>query len=186
MVLGRVRGIRAANRAGLDVECHRDPGQEADQYVHFAGPERAEHARPNRLADFPEVPKGALSFRRECDGPGAGVGRVPLPRHQPAALEEHEHRAHGAGVGRHAPGQFALGEGAPATEGREEDELVGGDAVRRERGLRPAVEGQIRGAERERECTSIGHSEWPRDSCVYARSGPNCLVPTDRVQVRKR
>ena len=45
----------------------------------------------------------------------------------------------------------------PPGEGREEDELVGGDAVRRERRVRPAVERQVRGAEGDRDVASGGH-----------------------------
>src|SRR5581483_7619630 len=108
-------------------------------------------------------------LRGEGDRPGAGVGRVGVPLDQPAPLQQDEHRPHGARVGQHAAGELPLGEGVPAGEGGEEDELVGGDAVRREPGLRPAVEGQVRGAEGDREVASGGHGRPWRSSCVDAR-----------------
>ncbi len=87
----------------------------------------------------------------------ASVGCVSRST-SPRPLQQDEHGPHGAGVGRHAAGEFPLGEGMPTPgEGGEEDELVGGDAVRRERRVRPAVEGQVRGAEGDREVVSGGH-----------------------------
>jgi hypothetical protein len=99
----------------------------------------------------------------------AGVGGVGFALDPSALLQQDEHRPHGAGVRRHAAGKFALREGFPTCEGREQNELIGGGAVRRELRVRPAVECQVRGAEGASKFVSGGHRRSRENSCVYAR-----------------
>ena len=119
-------------------------------------------AQSRRNARFPFAVRATVRAR-------ASVGCVSRST-SPRCLQQDEHGPHGAGVGRHAAGEFPLGEGVPAPgEGGEEDELVGGDAVRRERRVRPAVEGQVRGPEGDRDVVSGGHRRVVRGRGGFVR-----------------
>jgi hypothetical protein len=101
------------------------------------------------------TPGGALQSLRH--GPRAGVGRMGVPFDESALFQQHKHRPHSAGIGRHAAGEFPLREGAPAVEVGQDDKLVHRDTVRRECCLRPAAHRQVRGAEGNRDIAVRSH-----------------------------
>lgn len=61
--------------------------------------------------------------------------------------EADQHRAERVGIGGGAGREFALGERLSRGEGREDDELVGGDAGASEVGIAGAVHGEVGAAE---------------------------------------
>jgi hypothetical protein len=162
------RGTRSADLLGLRVPPRR-PAPRSRTSV-SASPGRARRASaPDRLARLPEPPKhqrpAGVRATVRARASVRCVSRSTSPRCSSRTASPAR-----AGIGRRASGEFRWVRALPPGEGRQEDELVGGDAVRRERCVRPAVQRQVRGAECDREVASGGHRRLRQNSCVYAQS----------------
>lgn len=126
------------------------------------GPGRAmgdggEHLLAAGFGGFEHDVKLAAAGGGEQDRKGPAVGGARAAFDQAALLQEQQHRSDGVGVGGGAAGEFLLGDAILLGQARQQNELVRGDAVGREKGVGAAMHGPVGGAQGDCQFLAVGH-----------------------------